>query len=116
MQRPAAAHSHRPAPPPPTRAPACLRHAVGPTIWIPSEDGRLSVVRGLSDAPILNCTIPALLERQALAWGDNEAVVSMHQETRLSYRELLRHANEVAQGLLALGVQVRAWSEQALRR
>ena len=34
-------------------------------------------------------------------------MVSVQQGLRLSYRELLRQADEVARGLLQLGVQVR---------
>ncbi|KAI7846029.1 hypothetical protein COHA_000566 [Chlorella ohadii] len=78
-----------------------------PALLIPREDASLSYVRGRTDRPILNQTIGALLERTALLHPDKEAVVSVQQGLRLSYRELLRQADEVARGLLQLGVQRR---------
>jgi non-ribosomal peptide synthetase component F len=87
----------------------CLaRHAaLGPTIWAPREGAsQLSYVRGRTDAPLLNVTIGTLLERQALAFPAVEALVSLHQGTRLTYAELARQSDEVARGLLTLGVQV----------
>ena len=47
-----------------------------------------------------------LLERAASDFPQHEAMVSAHQGVRLTYSELLRQADEVARGLLALGVQV----------
>ena len=49
-------------------------------------------------------TIGQNLELSAALWSEREAVVSVHQGLRLTYAELLRQANEVARGLLALGV------------
>jgi fatty-acyl-CoA synthase len=57
---------------------------------------------------VLNCTIGALLERAAAAFGSGDALVSRHQDQRLSYGELRRQVDEAARGLLALGVQVGA--------
>jgi acyl-CoA synthetase (AMP-forming)/AMP-acid ligase II len=57
---------------------------------------------------VLNCTIGALLERAAAAFGSGDALVSRHQSQRLSYGELQRQVDEAARGLLALGVQVGA--------
>lgn len=38
---------------------------------------------------------------------DNDAVVSVHQGVRLSYREFHEQVEQAARGLLALGIQVR---------
>lgn len=100
-----------PLPPPVNRthvSPAsCLPAARGPTIWAPCEDSsQLSYVRGRTDAPLLNVTIGAALDRQALAFPSTEALVSLHQGVRLTYGELARQSDEVAGGLLRLGVQV----------
>lgn len=95
-------------PPPPLLRPLNT-WAVAPTLLTPREDPRLSYVAGLRHPPILNQTIGAALEQTAAALGEHEAVVAPQQGAagRLSYRELLQQADEVARGLLALGVQVR---------
>ncbi len=49
-----------------------------------------------------------LLERAAITYPSQEAVVSLHQGARLTYAELLRQADAAARALLALGVQARA--------
>ena len=41
------------------------------------------------------------------AFPAHDAVVSLHQGVRLSYREFHAAVEEVARGLLSLGVQVR---------
>jgi fatty-acyl-CoA synthase len=48
-------------------------------------------------------TIPALLEAQALQYGDREAVVA--GDVRLTYRALQQQVREVARAFLALGVR-----------
>lgn len=40
---------------------------------------------------------------------DNDAVVSVHQGVRLSYRQFHEQVEQAARGLLALGIQVRRW-------
>ncbi|KAL4420676.1 hypothetical protein ABPG75_010332 [Micractinium tetrahymenae] len=82
---------------------------VMPSIFIPWEQPApwLSYVRGRTDRPLLNITIGALLERAAITYPNQEAVVSLHQGARLTYAELLRQADAAARGLLALGVQRR---------
>ena len=84
----------------------CGAPHAGPTILISGEDsGRLSHVRGRTDGPpLLNTTIGRLVERQAAVLGDSDAVVSLHQNIKMPYSELLRNANEVARGLARLGV------------
>ncbi|KAL4451407.1 hypothetical protein ABPG77_009479 [Micractinium sp. CCAP 211/92] len=80
-----------------------------PTILIPQQQPAswLSYVRGRMDRPLLNITIGTLLERAAITYPSQEAVVSLHQGARLTYAELLRQADAAARALLALGVQRR---------
>ncbi|GAB4819648.1 hypothetical protein N2152v2_006694 [Parachlorella kessleri] len=66
-----------------------------------------SYVRGATDVPLLHETIGQNLQRTAAAHPNNDALVSVHQAIRLTYRQFQEHVNEVARGLLALGVQRR---------
>jgi len=77
-------------------------------------DEALSWVRGAGEPPLLEETIGQALERAAAAWGDAAALISAHQGVRLTWRELLAHADDLAVGLLALGLvpgdRVGIWS------
>jgi fatty-acyl-CoA synthase len=50
-------------------------------------------------------TIGAMLNRIATQYPDNEALVSVHQNIRWTYREFLLQVNSLARGLMALGVE-----------
>jgi fatty-acyl-CoA synthase len=50
-------------------------------------------------------TIGRALERAAERWPDRDAIVVRHQQRRLSYRELNSEADQLAAGLLALGLE-----------
>lgn len=67
-----------------------------------------------SDLHFLGETIGACLRRTAAEQGEKEALVSVHQGVRLSYRALDAEVDAVAKGLLGLGVQtgdrVAVWS------
>jgi fatty-acyl-CoA synthase len=71
-----------------------------------------------SDVPFLGETIGRCLRRVAREQGDHEAVVSIHEGVRLTYRGLLSRAEDVARGLLSLGVargdRVAVWSTNAV--
>lgn len=67
-------------------------------------DSELSHVAGATDKPLLELTIGELLGRAAAASPDHEALVSCHQNIRLSYSELDRASDEFAKGLLQLGL------------
>ena len=60
---------------------------------------------GSTDAPVLEETIGANLERTVSAQPDREALVSRHQGLRYTYAELDAAIDEVARGLLALGLE-----------
>src|SRR3954447_19886388 len=64
----------------------------------------LSYSHGVSDVPLLGETIGANLERTVAAHGDRDAVVSCHQEVRVTYAEFDAAVNPFASGLLAAGI------------
>src|SRR5437762_461999 len=65
----------------------------------------LSYAHGAASTPLLGETISANLERTAARVPDAEAVVSRHQERRLTYAELVAAVDVVAGGLLDLGLE-----------
>jgi len=66
------------------------------------------------EAALVETTVGQSLRSAAGRFGDGEALVSRHQNVRLSWRELSAAADDVARGLLALGVErgdrVGVWS------
>src|SRR4051794_26300805 len=73
----------------------------------PGENGRMpapSYSHGASDIPLLGETIGANLERTVARVGDRDAVVSCHQDVRLTYGEFDAAVNRIASGLLAAGI------------
>ncbi len=64
-----------------------------------------SYVNGASSKSLIYQTIGATLEEAARRWGDREALVVKHQEVRMTWTELNRQAEELAAGLLALGLE-----------
>ena len=65
-----------------------------------------SYASGTSRVPLLGETIGANLERTVARVPDAEALVSCHQGLRYTYAEFDQAVNEVALGLLALGLEV----------
>ena len=68
-------------------------------------DGDRSWVVGARDSPLLEMTIGQALDDAAERWGDYDAVVSVSQGIRWSWRELAFRADAMAAGLLALGLE-----------
>ena len=66
----------------------------------------LSSALGPTDIPLLNETISANLARTVETHGEGEALVSVEQGLRYTYREFSEAVDEVAAGLMAVGVQV----------
>ena len=64
-----------------------------------------SYVRGATADPLKYMTIPALLDRAVMRHGGRDAVIFAPSEERLSWHDLKRRSDEVAAGLLALGVE-----------
>jgi fatty-acyl-CoA synthase len=66
---------------------------------------RVSYSSGTGSIPLLGETLGANFDRIAATYPSNEAVVSVHQARRYTYRELREATDEFARGLIALGVE-----------
>ncbi len=64
-----------------------------------------SYTSGTSDTPLLGLTIGDQFDQTVENYPDNAALISRHQNIRLTYRELQEQVNQCAKGLLRLGVQ-----------
>lgn len=56
------------------------------------------------DTPLLGATIPEHLHEITKLHADREAVVSLHQDRRLTYRQLAEQSRAVAKGLLSINL------------
>jgi fatty-acyl-CoA synthase len=64
-----------------------------------------SYLHGASPVPLLGETIGRNLDRTVAAFGDRDAVVSVHQGIRMTYAQFHAAVEEIARGLLALGIE-----------
>ncbi|HEX8863571.1 MAG TPA: AMP-binding protein [Actinomycetes bacterium] len=64
-----------------------------------------SYLHGASPVPLLGETIGRNLDRTVAAFGDRDAVISVHQGIRMTYAEFHAAVEEIARGLLALGIE-----------
>ena len=64
-----------------------------------------SYVSGPSGRPLLGETIGETLRRTVARFPDREALVSVHQGLRYTYRQLWEESSQVARGLLVRGVK-----------
>ncbi len=75
---------------------------------------RLSYEHCPSELPLIGETIGVCLDRIAETYPDNDAVVSIHQGLRFTYREFNQIVNNAAKALLNLGIdrgdRVAMWS------
>ncbi len=67
--------------------------------------GKLSYVHGASAVPLLGETIFQNLRRTAERFGEQEALVVVHQDHRSTYAELVDQCETIARGLVARGVR-----------
>ncbi|MGH8806336.1 MAG: AMP-binding protein [Noviherbaspirillum sp.] len=78
----------------------------------------LSYVHGASDVPLIGETIGAFLDTLADRYAEREALVVTHQNIRWTYKEFHRAVNNVAAGLLQLGLQpgdrIGIWSQNCV--
>ena len=65
----------------------------------------LSHFKGPTEPPLLQSTIGEALVAAAERWGDREALVSVHQQRRFTYSQLLEAVDRLAGNLIALGLQ-----------
>ena len=66
--------------------------------------GTLSYVAGATDDPLKYMTIPQLLDRACARFGGRPAAIFAEADTRLSWYDLRARSDDVAAGLLALGI------------
>ena len=66
--------------------------------------GPLSYTRG-PEVPLLDMTLSEALSRAADRFPDRDALISCHQNIRLTWRELDREVTRVARGLAGLGLR-----------
>ncbi len=75
---------------------------------------RWSYTSGTSDAPLLGLTIGDMFDQTVATYSDQPALISRHQQIRLTYRELQAQVNRCARALLHLGIskaqRVGIWS------
>ncbi|WP_447556279.1 AMP-binding protein [Vreelandella sp. EE22] len=64
-----------------------------------------SYASSTADKPLLGMTIGDKFDQIAARYPDNDALIVLHQDIHLSYRELHDAVNRCARALLALGVQ-----------
>ena len=69
------------------------------------QQQRLSYVSGTSSQPLLGMTIGEKFDQACAQYAEQEAIVSAHQNTRLSYKALLDEVNAFACSLLKLGLK-----------
>ena len=67
---------------------------------------KLSSASGPTTTPLLDETISTNLARTVAVQGDRDALISVAQGLRYSYREFAAAVDEVATGLMAMGAQV----------
>lgn len=65
----------------------------------------ISYETGTSAVPLIGKTIGEMFDEIAGRYPDTEAIVSVHQGIRWTYRELKEQAEALARGLMALGVE-----------
>ncbi len=72
-----------------------------------SEEPKIhsSYASGTGSTPLLGCTIGDALDTTARAYSNSPALVSCHQNQRLSFAELSAAVERFARGLMHLGVQ-----------
>ena len=73
-----------------------------------------SYVHGVSSTPLIGETIGQLLRRITAEGPDRPALITRHQNVRLTYADLLRRSEDLAVGLRKLGLEkgdrVGVWS------
>src|SRR5690554_7323487 len=77
----------------------------------------ISYVSGISDTPLKGQTIGDCFDETVSRFPDREALLSLHQGLRYTWRELQAAVDQAARALLALGVakgdRVGIWSPRS---
>ena len=66
---------------------------------------KMSYISGVSDEPLLGLTIGEAFDQTVSNFPDNDAIISVHQNIRLSYRGLDESVAQCAKALAALGIK-----------
>jgi fatty-acyl-CoA synthase len=66
----------------------------------------LSIISGPTNTSLLDQTIGANLDETVKRFGDGDALVVVHQDIRQTWSEFNRTVNDVAKGLMGIGIQV----------
>ena len=69
------------------------------------DELRWSYTSATSDTPLLGLTIGDMFDLTVEKYPDHPALISRHQNVRISYRELQAQVNQCAKGLMQLGFQ-----------
>src|SRR5579875_95413 len=64
-----------------------------------------SYTSGTSDVPLLGLTIGDMFDQTVAKYPDHPALISRHQNIRLTYQELQDQVNQCAKGLMQLGLK-----------
>lgn len=67
--------------------------------------GGLSHVRGETVRPLIEKTIPDLLAETVRRFGERDALISVHQQMRLTWQEFADEVDALARGLFLLGLR-----------
>ena len=69
------------------------------------RSSRLSYVQGVCDQPLLGATIGDMFDAMATLHAGREALIVPHQRVRWTYADLKRRVDELALGLMRLGLE-----------
>ncbi len=69
------------------------------------DQAPLALARGATDQPLIEQTIGECFDAMVARQPEHEALVSVHQGLRYSYRQLQQAARQLASALLGLGLQ-----------
>src|SRR5437868_1998068 len=87
----------------------CAMQTGSPTVAISApaaqQAPRASYASGTSAKPLLGATIGDLFDEMAARYPHNEALVVRYQNVRYTYAQLQQKVNQLARGLLRLGLR-----------
>lgn len=72
---------------------------------LPRAEQQWSYASATSDTPLLGLPIGDAFDKTVATYPDNPALISRHQNIRLTYRELQAQVDQCAKSFLALGIQ-----------
>ncbi|KAE8350488.1 acetyl-CoA synthetase-like protein [Aspergillus coremiiformis] len=65
----------------------------------------LSIVQGTREPPLCHLTLGQLIDQQSERFGSKDALIVPWSDARLSFQDLSEHTQNLARGLLAIGVR-----------